>query len=237
MVSDEVLEQLKRVNTDSVWWILDELGYPDTFMAGLQVLRPDLKMAGRAVTLRFLPARQDLGEQVKQQNPISVNLRAADAARPGDIMVADIGGDRESGFIGDVIVTRFQARGGAGIVTDGASRDLAVLKEMDLPVYVGGGHAAASRRRVMGVDLNIPIRCAGVTVLPGDVLVGDIQGVIVIPAGLAAEVAERALELEDMEEYIKQRLVETDVPIHEIYPPNEATCEAYRASRGGSAPR
>ena len=110
MVSDEVLEQLKRVNTDSVWWILDELGYPDTFMAGL-------------------------------------------------------------------------------------------------------------------------------TVLPGDVLVGDIQGVIVIPAGLAAEVAERALELEDMEEYIKQRLVETDVPIHEIYPPNEATYEAYKASRGGSAPR
>ena len=228
-VTDEVIAQLRRVNTDSIWWILNDLGYPDTFMGGLQVVRPDLKMVGRAVTLRFLPIRRDLQERVSQAHGVSVNIQAADAARPGDILVAEMGGEMGGGFIGDVILARFQARGGAGIVADGATRDLSVLKGMGLPIYVGGGHAAASWRRLVAADLNIPIRCAGVTVLPGDVLAGDAQGVIAIPEGVAAEVAERALELEGLEEYIKRRLVETDVPIHEIYPPTEAVRTEYRA--------
>ena len=96
-VSSQVLKQLKQVDTDSIWWILNELECPDMFMAGLQVLRPDLKMAGRVVTIRFLPMRRDLSDQVKAENSVSVNLRACDRAQPGD-----------------VLVTRFQARGGAG---------------------------------------------------------------------------------------------------------------------------
>lgn len=233
----EVLERLKEISTDSIWWILNELGYPDTFMAGLQVLRPDLRMAGRAVTLRFLPTRRDLAEQVKQRDPVSINVHAAEEARPGDVMVADMGGELGGGFIGDVIVTRFQARGGTGIVADGASRDLPILKEMNIPMYVGGGHAAASWRRVMGVDLNIPVRCAGVTVLPGDAIVGDAQGVIAIPAPLAAEVADRAEELEGLEEYIKGRLLETDVPLAQIYPPSQEVIEEFRASRRAAGNR
>ena len=227
-----VLDTLKRVTTDSVWWILNDLGFADTYIPGLQVLRPDLRMAGRAVTLRFLPIRRDLQDRVARERDVAAHIQAADESQPGDILVAEMGGEMGAGFIGDVIVARFQARGGAGIVADGATRDVTVLKEMGIPIYVGGGHAAASWRRVVAVDLNVPIRCAGVSVLPGDILLGDAQGVIAIPEALAEEVAERAVELEDLENYVKQRLVDTDVPIREIYPPTDAVRAAFRAQRG-----
>jgi regulator of RNase E activity RraA len=227
---EAVFEALARVNTDAIWWILNEEGYPDTFIGGLTVVRPDLKMVGRAVTMRFLPIRPDLVTQVKGRDPVPVNTRAADAARPGDVLVAEMGGELGGGFIGDVILTRFQKRGGVGMVTDGATRDLAVLREMGLAAYVGGGHAAASWRRVTGVDLNVPVRCAGVTVMPGDFLVGDAQGVIAIPAALAADVAQRAAHLEGLEEYVKRRLVASDEPLHEVYPPTDVVKRDYEVS-------
>lgn len=226
----EVRRKLMAVDTDSVWWILNEMGYPDTFVGGLQVLRPDLKLAGRAVTLRYLPIRPDLASQVKSTNRVPLLVQAADATQPGDVLVAGMGGELGGGFIGDVIASRFQDRGGAGLVADGATRDITALRKMDLPVYVAGGQAAASWRRVVCADMNIPVRCGGITVLPGDYIVGDAQGVIAVPADRAAEVADRAAELEGVEEFVRQKLHDTGVPIHEIYPPTEEMYRQYRES-------
>ncbi len=226
-----VCDRLLTVDTDSVWWILNEMGYSDTFVQGLQVLRPDLKMAGRAVTLHYLPIRPDLAARVKAAHSVPLICQVADATNPGDVLVAGMGGELGGGFIGDVIASRFQDRGGVGLVADGATRDITALRTMDLPVYVAGGQASASWHRVVCVDVNIPIRCGTVSVLPGDYIVGDAQGVIAVPADHAAEVADRAAELEGVEAFVRQKLHDTGVPLHEIYPPDEEMYRQYRESR------
>jgi 5-oxopent-3-ene-1,2,5-tricarboxylate decarboxylase / 2-hydroxyhepta-2,4-diene-1,7-dioate isomerase len=138
-----VLERLREVNLESIYDALRPLGYTNQFMADLRVMRPDLKMAGRARTLRFLPWRPDLAERYRAEGP-SLNARAAEETEPGDILVVDIAGLRHAGFLGDVIVTRFLKRGGAGIVVDGAIRDWGVLCEMALPVYCRATHASGT---------------------------------------------------------------------------------------------
>src|SRR5262245_39478262 len=120
MEDQAILERLREVNLESVWAELQGLGYVNQFMADLQVLRPDLKMVGRARTVRFLPLRPDLA---KARTGPALNSRAAEETEPGDILVVDACGVRHAGFLGDVIATRFLVRGGAGMVVDGAIRD------------------------------------------------------------------------------------------------------------------
>jgi 5-oxopent-3-ene-1,2,5-tricarboxylate decarboxylase/2-hydroxyhepta-2,4-diene-1,7-dioate isomerase len=218
----ELFEKLTMVAIDSLWGVLDKLGYPDTFIEGVRPVHRDLdrKMVGRAMTLRYLPIRKDLAESIAAKHEHGLNIRTAEETTPGTVIVVEAGGETGGGFWGDVIATRFKVAGGAGVVTDGAIRDLAQIRGMDLAVYVRGTHPAASSRRIMAVDYNIPIRCSGVTVLPGDILVGDAQGVIVVPAHLAADVAERAIATEEKENYIRNKLLD-GATIYGNYPPNE----------------
>lgn len=225
-VSAEILAKLRTVNTDALWSTLRDLGYPHQFMAGLRVVRPELKMAGRALTLRYLPYRPDLGDGLVENRGAILSKRAVEEASPGDILVVDMGGDTSTTFIGDVITTAFLARGGAGIVCDGAVRDLAVLRTLDLPLYIKGAHAGALGA-IMGVELNIPIRCAGVTVLPGDILLGDAQGVVAIPAKLAEKAAEDAAAQEEKEAFLRKVLMERKATIMEAYPPDERVQRMY----------
>jgi regulator of RNase E activity RraA len=224
----ELFAKLTSVAIDSLWGALDKLGYPDTFIEGVRPVHRDRdrKMAGRAITLRYLPVRKDLAESIAAKQEHGLNIRAAEEATPGTVIVVDAGGETGAGFWGDVIATRFLMNGGAGVVSDGAIRDLAQIRGMDLAVYVRETHPAASWRRVMAVDYNIPIRCSGVSVLPGDILVGDAEGVIVVPAQLAAEVAERAIATEEKEEYIRGKLLK-GASIYGNYPPNETVTREF----------
>jgi 5-oxopent-3-ene-1,2,5-tricarboxylate decarboxylase / 2-hydroxyhepta-2,4-diene-1,7-dioate isomerase len=227
----QVFEKLRRCTLDSVWNGLAARGYGDQFVGGLRVIQPDRVMVGRALTLRLMPKRPDLEERARAEGPYLV-ARAVMQTRPGDVMVVDAGGCVEAGFIGDILVAGFLARGGAGIVCDGAVRDLSYLRTLALPLYTRGAHASAVGRRLLGLDLNIPVRIADVTVLPGDVLMGDAEGVLVIPSALAEAVADEALATDAKEEFIREKLAQ-GVPITEAYPPSEAILAEYRARQSG----
>ena len=220
--------KLTSVAIDSLWGALDKLGYPDTFVEGVRPIHANLdrKMVGRAVTLRYLPIRKDLAETMRAQHEHGLNIRVAEEATPGAVIVVDAGGETGAGFWGDVIATRFMAAGGVGIVTDGAIRDLSQLRGMDIAVYVRAPHPAASWRRMVATDYNIPIRCGGVAVLPGDIIVGDAEGVIVVPAHLAAEVADKAVATEEKENYIRNKLL-NGASIYGNYPPNDAVTREF----------
>jgi regulator of RNase E activity RraA len=224
-----IFDKLRRCTLDSVWNGLSARGYGDQFIGGLRVIQPDHVMVGRALTLRLMPRRPDLEERVRGEGPYLV-ARAVTQTRAGDVMVVDAGGCVDAGFIGDILVAGFMARGGAGLVCDGAVRDLSYLRTLDLPLYIRGAHASGIGRRLLGLDLNIPVRIAEVTVLPGDLLMGDAEGVLAIPAELAEAVADEALETDAKETFLREKLAE-GVPITQAYPPSEAILQEYRQRR------
>jgi regulator of RNase E activity RraA len=225
----ELFERLRHVALDSAWGSLARLGYGDQFIGGLHVIRPERVMVGRATTLRYVPIRKDLAEAMRARGH-ALNGVAAEEAEPGDVLVVDSGGCVEAGFLGDNIAARFIYRGGVGIVCDGAIRDLHVLREMPISLYIRGAHAAASGRRIVAVDRNVPVRCGGVTVLPGDILLGDAEGVLVIPRALAEQVAAEAAATDDKELFLRRKL-EQGASIYGVYPPNEATLKEYEEYR------
>lgn len=228
--------QLTSVAIDTIWTVLRNHGYPDMYIENVRPVHRDLdrKMAGRALTLKYLPIRKDLEESLKAKHPHPLHVRAAEEATPGAVMVVDAGGETGAGFWGDVIATRFIVAGGIGIVTDGAIRDLSQIRQMDVSVYARATHPAFSMRRMVAVDMNTPINCGGVTVFPGDVMVGDAEGVVVVPTHLADEVAAQAIHTEAKEEYIRSKLLK-GAPILGLYPPNEAVTrefEQWRKAQG-----
>jgi len=220
---DEILfSKLRRATVDSIWSVLNDLGLPDLFVNQLICVNPDLKMVGRAVTLRYLPFRKDLAQGKLAEVAYTLNKSVADQARPGDVLVIDAGGDTGGGCLGDLIFARLLARGVAGLVCDGAVRDLSITKDMGAPIYTRGMHAAGYARVLMAVDRDLPVKIGGVTVAPGDILVGDLQGFMVIPPHLAEEVARRALMLDHEETFQRQRIQEDlTIPLSKAYPMDE----------------
>lgn len=229
-MSDEaLLRRLGTITVEAGWAALVERGYANCFIGGLQVVHPDLPMVGRARTLRYVPYRQDVAQQVERAGP-QLNKRAVEECQIGDVLVVDAFGARDAGFAGDIVLTRFVQRGGAGVVVEGSVRDLAFLRKIELPVYTRATHAAASTQRILGVEQNVPVHVAGVCVLPGDYLVGDAEGVLVIPAGLAEEIATTAAATDDKEIFIRKK-IEQGATLYEAYPPNEAILDEYRRSK------
>jgi len=225
MEDAELFERLKNVALDSAWSALARRGYPNQFCEGLRVFRPDLKIAVRATTVRCLPVRPDLQQQIREQGP-PLNAQSVEEADAGDILVIDAGGETGGGFLGDIIAARLVARGGVGIVADGAIRDLEEIRRMPLGLYLKGAHAAGSGRRIMPVERNVTVRCGNVTVVPGDVLYGDCEGVLVIPAALAVEVLAEAEATDHKELFLRAKL-EAGESIYGIYPPSPETLREY----------
>ncbi len=223
----EVLKRLTDVSIESAWSVCSRHGYGSNFINGLTCVRPERKMVGRAVTLRYLPVRPDLVELSRKKFKSAPNKHAIEMIEPGDVLVVDSGGETGAGFLGDVIATRLEVRGGAGIVCDGAVRDLSVMATMDFALYVRGAHAAGSGRCIVGWDYNIPVRIAGVAVLPGDILMGDCEGGLVIPARLAKEAAEAGAAQDHKENFLRSVLKQKGLSIEECYPPNAKVLKMY----------
>jgi regulator of RNase E activity RraA len=227
-LSREAWVKLHHVSTATLTSQLLKLGFRHTFLTGLIPLRPDPRLVGYAFTLRYVPAREDLDMQVEYDNETNIQRIAVEAIGPEEVLVIDARGEVRAASFGHIIATRIMKRGAVGLVTDGALRDSPSFKALDFPVYAKAAHAATSSVLHHPADLNVPIGCAGVQVRPGDVLVGDAEGVVVIPSHVAESVAHRALQQEQMEEFILQK-IQQGASIKGIYPPDAATTADYRA--------
>lgn len=228
----EVLVQLRGVSTATLATLLFKRGFRSRFMTGVVPLRPDLKLVGLARTLRCIPAREDLDRLEVFRNPAMPQRHAVEAVGPGEVLVIDARGDRRAGTIGNILATRLLARGAAGIVSDGPFRDLEAIRALAMPTFCAGPHANTNLTVHHPVDIDLPIGCGEVAVFPGDVLVGDGDGVIVIPRELAAEVAADAVEQERQERFVLS-LIQSGSTIVGVYPMNEATAAAYREWQEG----
>lgn len=214
---------------------LERLGFPNTFMAGVVPLTPQRRFVGRARTLRCVPVRPDLLAERRQNRQADPHRRAIEEIGPGEVLVIDARGNRQAAVMGDLLAARVQAAGGVAVVTDGCVRDTPEIAQLGLPVYAAGAHAGIFGTQHLAADINVPIGCGGVLVMPGDLLVGDAEGVVVIPAARAWEVAERAAAQEAQDAFLREK-IRQGVPLARAYPPDEALLAEYHAWVGAHAP-
>ena len=233
-VPDELLDRFKRVPVATVWGaVCNQLGVPMPFMEGVRTFTPGKRLAARARTLRFLPPRPDMDSETKRGDD-SPEYRAMARCGPGDVLVADIMNRRYAAIGGDVKLLQLKMNDAEGLVTDGAIRDLDVLAEENygLIVYAQDRTPYGGRPWAEPAEENIDIQCAGVLVRPGDVLVGDDDGVVVVPSWYAEECIDWVEEHEGAEALIKRKIVTEGVRPGKYYPPSPETKAEYRRSIG-----
>ena len=207
--------RLNSVSTATLSSVLRKRGLENMFIEGVRPARPDLRLLGTAHTLQYLPLREDLF--AARGGGMNAQKRAVEEIGPGQVLVIGARGETGSGTIGDILALRALRRGAAGIVTDGGLRDSPSFATLDLPTYHGPAHAAVLGRRHVPWAVGVAVACGGVLVEPGDVLVGDGEGVIVIPPRIAAEVAAEAAEVERQERFIYAQ-VSAGASIEGLYP-------------------
>ncbi len=232
-VPQSILERFKRVSTATVYIAVRDGGSPLCFMEGVHPMTLGRRLAGRARTLRFLPPRADLHAEVfiGENAP---EYRAMDLCHEGDVLVADTMRQPYQPVLGDVKALQLQMQGAEGIVTDGAIRDLEIVSTYGFPIFAAR-RSPSARQYGEAFDVGLDIQCAGVLVRPGDVIVGDDNGVVVVPAYMAEEVVAWAEEHERAEEYVKERILEERCRPGRYYPPSGALKEQLRSS--GYTPR
>lgn len=228
MSSLDLAARLQTVSTATITTVLLKKGVRRTWMQGPRPLKAGLeRIAGPAFTMRFVPAREDLATPESWASPHST--RAAIEAMPeGAIAVVDALGVVSAGIFGDILVARMRRRGAAGLVTDGAVRDVAGVLGTGLPVWSAGIAAPASVNSLTFVGWQEPIGCGGVAVFPNDMIVADGDGAVVVPAALAEAVAIAAMEQERFEAWVVEE-VERGAKLPGLYPPDEATKARYAA--------
>jgi regulator of RNase E activity RraA len=230
-IDPQVLDDLARASTATITTQLFQRGFRNTFMNGLRPLNPNAaRFVGEAVTLRSIPAREDLDVVSAFQDPNHPQRKAIETVGPGQVLVMDCRGDLRAANGGGILTTRAMKRGAVGIVSDGAFRDSPEIGRMNFPVFAAGASATISLAVHHAVDIDVPIGCAGVPVFPGDILVGDEEGVVVIPRHLAAEIAAPAAEQEAFEAFILKK-VEAGAALPGTYPANAETKAEYEAQR------
>jgi len=231
--SQPTLAGLREVSTATLAALLRKRGLNGLTLDGLRSTRRGARMAGYARTVRYLPLREDLS--AAYGGGMNAQKRAIEEIRPGEVLVIEARGDPTAGTIGDILGLRAQVRGAAGIVTDGAIRDSVALAGLEIPVYHAAVHPAVLGRRHVPWETGVTVACAGVTIQPGDILVGDADGVVVLPPGIAAEVLAEAREQERQEEFIASRVALGD-PLDGLHPLSDARRPDYEAwlDRGGT---
>jgi regulator of RNase E activity RraA len=213
--------KLMQVGLEAAWAVVTSEGYPQCFVNELHPLNTGRRMVGRARTIRYLPNRKDLRDKIYSQGP-QLNYRSAEEALPGDVLVFDAGGETHSTVSGALTTTRFLMRGGSGIMVDGCMRDVPDLAAMAIGIYLRCGHASSVSPILMSVDYQVPVRIGSVTIVPGDILIGEDHGVLVIPAAIVGKVLEKAMEHDEQEEFQRHLLLQGE-PIYGVYPElNEA---------------
>jgi regulator of RNase E activity RraA len=226
----KVVEVLSKITTATLTTILLKKGLRNVWLRGTKPLRPGQpRLVGRAFTLRFVPAREDLATPESWGAPIST--RAAIEDMPADcITVVDAMGVTDAGIFGDILCARMAKRGVSALITDGVVRDVAGVLGTGLPVWCQGAAAPASVTSLTFVAWQQPIACGGVAVFPGDVIVVDDDGAVLIPANLLDDVLKLAPEQERLEAWIMKE-VEGGAALPGLYPPNADNKARYEADK------
>jgi regulator of RNase E activity RraA len=226
----ETVEKLSHITTATITTVLLKKGLRNVWLRGTAPLRPNQpRLVGRAFTLRFVPAREDLATPESWSSPIST--RAAIEAMPeGCIAVVDAMGVTDAGIFGDILCARMKQRGVAALVTDGVVRDLAGVLGTELPVWCRGAAAPPSVAGLTFVNWQEPIGCGGVAVFPNDVIVADADGAVVIPQAMLDGAVAAAVEQEKLEAWIMNE-VERGAALPGLYPPNAENKARYEAAR------
>jgi regulator of RNase E activity RraA len=220
-------EILRTVTTATLQMQLMKRGLRHCTMRGVRALDAAApRLVGSAYTLRFVPFREDQDPLSRLGDSDNPARRAIEDCPAQQVLVMDARGVAHCGTMGDILAMRLKVRGVAGVVTDGGVRDAAAVREVGLPVFCAGPAAPATPAAHIAADRQVPVACGGVAVFPGDVLVGDGDGVVVIPAPLVDEVAVAAAEQEGIEAFIFE-LVRVGRPVIGTYPPTDAVRAQY----------
>lgn len=231
MLSSYSREALKKVSTATLTTVLFKRGLRNVFVQGAFLLNKDApRMVGEAYTLRFIPAREDLDQLGAFEGRGHPQREAIEACPSGQVLVMDARRDASAATGGDILMTRLMVRGVAGVVTDGGLRDSPTIEKLAWPAYCGARSAPLNLVRHHAVESQVPIGCGGVAVYPGDVVVGDAEGVVVVPAGMAEEAAKEAEAQTVFEDWVEARVKEGR-SIFGLYPPSPETRAEFEASR------
>ena len=221
------LVALREASTATLSTQLFRLGLRNQVLAGLRLLsRRGPRMVGEAFTLRYIPAREDIDTLDVYDDYDHPQRRAVESCPPGQVLVMDCRGEGRAASAGHILLTRLEVRGAAGCVTDGTLRDTPAIAGLSMNVYAAGASPMTNLALHHAVDLQVPIGCAGVAVYPGDVLVGDDEGVVCVPRHLVSIVAQPARAQENLEEFILRK-VENGAPLRGTYPPDATTLREY----------
>ncbi|MDC1312182.1 ribonuclease activity regulator RraA [Burkholderiales bacterium] len=219
------------VSAASISAQLVKRGFRTRSIANITPINPSAnRIYGPAYTLRYIPMREDLATGPKTGQSSNPQRRAIEEAPKGSVLIADTNGLDVSGSFGDILVARLSQRGVSGIVSDGPMRDISEIKQMNFPVFSKGNAAPPSYTSMMAADTQVPIGCGGVATFPGDIIVGDEDGVVVIPQDIAEDVITAAYEQDLLEAYIRAR-VENGESIVGLYPPSERVLSEYEEFR------
>jgi len=203
----ETRDKLRTVSTPTVATALFKRGFRVQAIQGVHPLSPDQPtLVGEAFTLRYIPAREDLNTLDVFRDRSHPQRKAIEDCPPGAVMVMDSRKDARAASAGAILVTRLMKRGVAGVVTDGGFRDSAEIAALGFPAYHHRPSAPTNLTLQQAIDINVPIGCGDAPVFPGDVILGDKDGVIVIPAPLADEIAAEAVEMTAYEDFVAERV-------------------------------
>jgi regulator of RNase E activity RraA len=232
-LKSETREKLKHVSTATLATALYKRGFRNQMIQGVQPLAPprETSMVGEAYTLRYIPAREDLNDMSVFRNHAHPQRKAVEECPAGAVMVIDSRKDARAASAGGILVTRLMVRGVAGVVTDGGFRDSAEIASLEIASYHVRPSAPTNLTLHQAIDINVPIGCGDAPVFPGDVIVGDGDGVIVLPAHLADELAGEAIEMTAYEDFVTERVRGGQTTLG-LYPPtDEANLELFKLWR------
>lgn len=216
-------ERLKHVSVATISTCLYRAGIKVVCPSGVRPITPWLpRMVGEAYTLRFIPARDDVGGKSSYESGGNVHQRAFEECPPGHVLVMDARGETRGCSCGDLLIGRLKARGCAGVVTDGGFRDTPDIALLEFPAYQREPAPAPSFGRLQAVELNVPIGCSDVAVYPGDVIVGDAEGIVVIPAKLAPRIASESHEMAQYDIFAAEEVARGRAIIG-LYPATDAS--------------
>lgn len=234
-LSTETREKLRTVSVATICTALYKRGLRTQFIQDVHPVNNNGTMVGEAFTLRYIPAREDLNPVSVFQDPKHPQRDAIERCPPGAVMVIDSRKDARAASAGSILVTRLMVRGCAGIVTDGGFRDAPEMAQMDIPVYHQRPSSPTNLTIHQAIDIDVPIGCGDAPVWPGDVIVGDGEGVVVIPAHLADEIADEAVEMTAFEDFVTEE-VRNGRSIIGLYPAThsetQANFDAWRKAHG-----
>jgi regulator of RNase E activity RraA len=235
-MNEQTRAKLKTVSTATLCTALYKRGLKNQFIQDVRPLNPNgAPMVGEAFTLRYIPAREDLNPITVFQNRDHPQRVAVEQCPPGAVLMIDSRKDARAASAGSILITRLMVRGAAGVVTDGGFRDSPEIAELAMPAYHHRPSAPTNLTLHQALDINVPIGCGDVPVWPGDVVVGDREGVIVIPAAIADEIADEAVEMTAFEDFVMEE-VKKGRGIIGLYPATDEQTRvdfaAWRAASG-----